>query len=217
MPIHKVKGGWKWGSHGHTYKSRKGAERQAAAAHAHGFHEDRTTLRNYDENWFGQSTGATQYEAFPDSFQDQDRLVPRSDSAAIDDIIASLQDDYPADAIQWIKAATWEGPEKVDLDEIDFSGRKRWQASKDDLSGYIDDIKKGKKKPILLVVVPGREKYVIVDGHHRALAYRELGKPAVAYCAHVDHHEGPWDTMRPWDTMHSQQRDGGSGSIPPPA
>lgn len=37
MPIHRVKGGWKWGEHGHVYSSRKGAERQAAAAHAHGY------------------------------------------------------------------------------------------------------------------------------------------------------------------------------------
>jgi len=37
MPIRKVKGGYKWGKHGKTYKSRKGAERQAAAAHANGY------------------------------------------------------------------------------------------------------------------------------------------------------------------------------------
>lgn len=40
MPIRKVKGGYKWGGHGHVYASRKGAERQAAAAHANGFHEE---------------------------------------------------------------------------------------------------------------------------------------------------------------------------------
>jgi hypothetical protein len=202
MPIHKVAKGWKWGSHGHTYSTRKGAEKQAAAAHANGFRGDRTSLRNYDENWFGQSSGATQYEPFPDS---------RQDSALIDDIISGLEADYPPEAIQWVKAAKWEGPEKVPLDEIDFSGRKRWRASKDDLTPYIDNIKKGKRKPILLVVVPGREKYIIVDGHHRALAYEELDKPALAYCAHVDHHEGPWDTM------HDQQKNGASGSYPPTA
>ncbi len=37
MPIRKVSGGYKWGSQGKVYKSRKGAERQAAAAHANGF------------------------------------------------------------------------------------------------------------------------------------------------------------------------------------
>lgn len=40
MPIRKVKGGYKWGSHGHVYKSRAGAERQARAAHANGFRGD---------------------------------------------------------------------------------------------------------------------------------------------------------------------------------
>lgn len=39
MPIHKVSGGYKWGSHGKVYPDRKGAERQAAAAHANGFVE----------------------------------------------------------------------------------------------------------------------------------------------------------------------------------
>lgn len=37
MPIRKVKGGYKWGGKGHVYKSRKGAEEQAAAAYAHGY------------------------------------------------------------------------------------------------------------------------------------------------------------------------------------
>lgn len=37
MPIHKVKGGYKWGSKGKTYPSRKGAARQAAAAYANGY------------------------------------------------------------------------------------------------------------------------------------------------------------------------------------
>ena len=44
MPIHKVKGGWKWGSHGKVYRSRKGAERQAAAAYASGYKESFESL-----------------------------------------------------------------------------------------------------------------------------------------------------------------------------
>ena len=39
MPIKKVKGGFKWGNHGKVYPTRAGAEKQAAAAHAHGFKE----------------------------------------------------------------------------------------------------------------------------------------------------------------------------------
>ena len=37
MPIFKVPGGFRWGTHGHVYKSITGAARQAAAAYAHGY------------------------------------------------------------------------------------------------------------------------------------------------------------------------------------
>lgn len=47
MPIHKVKGGYKWGKHGHTYKSRRGAEVQARAAYANGYRGDRKSLPMY--------------------------------------------------------------------------------------------------------------------------------------------------------------------------
>ena len=38
MPILKVDG-YRWGKHGKVYSTRKGAERQAAAAYAHGYRE----------------------------------------------------------------------------------------------------------------------------------------------------------------------------------
>jgi hypothetical protein len=37
MPIRKAPGGYKWGSSGKVYKTRSGAERQAAAAYASGY------------------------------------------------------------------------------------------------------------------------------------------------------------------------------------
>jgi hypothetical protein len=40
MPIRRVKGGYKWGSHGHVYKTRAGAAAQARAAYAHGYRGD---------------------------------------------------------------------------------------------------------------------------------------------------------------------------------
>ncbi len=51
MPIRKVKGGYKWGGHGHVYASREGAARQAAAAHANGWQgdEDETKDSKFDE------------------------------------------------------------------------------------------------------------------------------------------------------------------------
>ena len=46
MPIHKAKlpsgkEGFQWGNHGKVYPSKKGAEKQAAAAHANGFKGDK--------------------------------------------------------------------------------------------------------------------------------------------------------------------------------
>jgi hypothetical protein len=37
MPIHKVKGGYKWGSSGKTYRTKKAAARQARAAYSAGY------------------------------------------------------------------------------------------------------------------------------------------------------------------------------------
>jgi hypothetical protein len=37
MPIHKVKGGYKWGKSGKVYKTRVGATKQARAIYASGY------------------------------------------------------------------------------------------------------------------------------------------------------------------------------------
>jgi tRNA splicing endonuclease len=41
MPIKKVKGGFKYGNRGKVYKTRAGAEKQAAAIHASGYKEEK--------------------------------------------------------------------------------------------------------------------------------------------------------------------------------
>jgi hypothetical protein len=37
MPVHKVKGGFKWGSSGKTYPTKEKAEKQARAIYASGY------------------------------------------------------------------------------------------------------------------------------------------------------------------------------------
>ena len=37
MPVHKVKGGYKWGTKGKVYPTRAQAEKQARAAYASGY------------------------------------------------------------------------------------------------------------------------------------------------------------------------------------
>ena len=40
MPVHQVEGGWRWGSKGHVYPSKEGAEKQARAIYANGYTDD---------------------------------------------------------------------------------------------------------------------------------------------------------------------------------
>lgn len=44
MPIRKTKGGFQWGKKGKIYPTRKRAEKQAAAAYAHGYREKKRGL-----------------------------------------------------------------------------------------------------------------------------------------------------------------------------
>lgn len=37
MPVHKVKGGYKWGTKGKVYKKKSDAEKQGRAAYANGY------------------------------------------------------------------------------------------------------------------------------------------------------------------------------------
>lgn len=43
MPVHKVPGGWQWGTHGKVYASKKDAVDQEQAAIANGFKESPQT------------------------------------------------------------------------------------------------------------------------------------------------------------------------------
>ena len=133
-------------------------------------------------------------------------LHMRATSAAgvADTVYQLLKDDYDDDAIQWVRAAHWEGPMMVDLSQIDFQNAEQWSASYDDdkVDDFQQKIADGHMKPIVLVNEPNNNKLRIIDGHHRALAYQKLGQPAMAYVAHVGTVGGPWDAM------HSQQKSG---------
>jgi hypothetical protein len=59
MPVHKVKGGYKWGNHGHVYKSKAGAERQARAIYASGYRGDGRSRLEAAQARRGARTGGT--------------------------------------------------------------------------------------------------------------------------------------------------------------
>lgn len=135
-------------------------------------------------------------------------MSDRDDRVVATEVFDQLLDDYPRNSLGWVLAARWKGPEPVPLDEIDFSHRDSWRASHEPIEPYIDRISRGRMKPVILVKTPGNPKYVIVDGHHRTLAYERLGRPAVGYVATVHSDYGPWIEL------HAAQKKGSSKTGP---
>lgn len=127
---------------------------------------------------------------------------PRADSAASDAISRELESDYPARAMEWIRSIKWVGPVRVPADDVDYAGEAGWKASgePEKVSKFADRIEQGSEKPVLLVRRPGEAKLMIVDGHHRALAYRKLGTGLLAYVGNAPTLEGPWASF------HDEQR-----------
>lgn len=117
-------------------------------------------------------------------------------------VFDQLLDDYPAKAVSWVKTVQWDGPKTVPLSELDFSNADSWNATGEPakVEKFAGKISAGQLKPILVVKKPGNPKLVIIDGHHRSLAYKKLGREPLAWVGTVP--DGPG----PWDEMHASQR-----------
>lgn len=137
---------------------------------------------------------------------DPTAAVADSDSTR-DRVRAQLAEDYPPASMKWLKQAVWSGPETVPTADIDYSNEDQWAASKEPakVDRFTEKIGQGRLKPIILVNTPDSRNYIVIDGHHRALAYRKLGIPAMAYIGRVGRKTGDWDTM------HASQRTNSSG------
>ncbi len=124
-------------------------------------------------------------------------LRPAADDA-VGQICAQLSRDYPPDAYQWVRATQWSGPVDVPLSEVDFTRSDSWRAANepDRVEKFAAKLRKGKPiRPVLLVRTPHSTKLVVVDGHHRSLAYSQLGLPINAWVGRVGADTGPWDEM----------------------
>jgi hypothetical protein len=139
------------------------------------------------------------------------RVEPKTKEAPADGrakvVYNQLAPDFPSNAIQWVLRNDWIGPYHVDLDEIDTSNRANWTASQEPkkVKMHQDLIEQGKSKPIILAQLPHNDKLVILDAHHRYLAYEALGQEPLAYIVDVR----PADVEQAL-TMHSHQWTGGS-------
>lgn len=116
-------------------------------------------------------------------------------------------DDYPKQATKWMNGLPWAWPVAVPLDQIDFSNKDAWTAdekkSKSKISKFEKKMHKGILKPAILVRPKGEKKYVVADGHHRALACLKLGRPLMAWTTDASEKQGGWSTMH--DMQDDQQ------------
>lgn len=117
-------------------------------------------------------------------------------------VYAQLSDDFPQRELDWVLTMPWTGPVAVPLADIDFSNRAEWAAAHEPkkVGKFRKKMEAGKRvKPAVLIARPGKDDLMVADGHHRALAARDLGEPLPAYVAH------PSTTVGPWDELHASQ------------
>jgi hypothetical protein len=153
--------------------------------------------------------GRPSMRASMDAFAAAQGYPPKRGGIA-EDVHDQLLDDFPEDKLDWILERDWKGPLEVPLSAIDFSNRAKWRASKepDKVRKFAEWIKTDDhRKPIVLVRAPGSDKYEIIDGHHRALAYEFLDEPATAYVTDVPNDDGPWTEL------HLAQRGGEKSQV----
>lgn len=110
-------------------------------------------------------------------------------------ILRQMRSKFPEEALGWVKDAKWVRAQ-VPLDRIDFHHMHEWAAAheKRKVERFAGEMESGADDvdPAIMVAEPGRSDCVVIDGHHRTLAARKLGKPVEAYVGYVDSDHGPW-------------------------
>ena len=144
--------------------------------------------------------------------KDWDWKHPDTSLPVADQVYRQLLEDFPPEAIAWVKRAKWTGPKPVPLDAVE-SQPSRWQAGHEPSKverfrrKITARVAKGKMghKPSVLCDRPdtprGTHLYV-VDGHHRVMADHELGRPVDAYVGIVDEK----DVLAAQETHSSQKK-----------
>ncbi len=120
----------------------------------------------------------------------------KSASPVQDKVWQQLLKNYPPEAIAWVKDAEWAGPMSVPFTRIDEDDVKSWAASHEParVKHFKDKIKAGDPvHPAVSVQEPGDANIKVIDGHHRVLAYQELGLPVKTYLGKVGSNGGSWD------------------------
>jgi SPP1 gp7 family putative phage head morphogenesis protein len=118
----------------------------------------------------------------------------KAPGAAGDKVYRQLLADYPPAAIAWVREAEWTGPVRVPFSQVNYTPEK-WQARHEQgkVTRFRDKIRRqlaaGKMtRPVVMIDRPdtGRGTHlVVIDGHHRTIAFHQLGEPVVAWVGKV--------------------------------
>ena len=123
-------------------------------------------------------------------------------------IMSIMRENFPEDALGWVRRAHWIGPVNVPWERINSANMDSWASAhqSDAVDRFAEGIKSGTAhlNPSILVQRPDDDKCDIIDGHHRALARNKLGKPVLAYIGFV--HKG--DMQAALETHSSQFHSG---------
>lgn len=124
-------------------------------------------------------------------------------------VYVQMAKNFPPEAIEWVKRARWVGPVNIPWDRIDSDAIGSWAASKQ--PERVKEFEKMIKAhddhvaPSVTIQDNDSPKALIIDGHHRALARKNLGLPVLSYIGMID----PEDRMAAEET-HSRQVHSGS-------
>lgn len=128
--------------------------------------------------------------------------IPKKPAKKITDAVYDqLTEDYPKKAVDWVHSIVWKGPVKVPLSRTDFDDKASWRAEHqpEKVNLFKNRIRQAERKgegikPVVMIQRPDKTA-MIMDGHHRALAYKELSKPIYAWVGYPGKSKGPWDIV----------------------
>jgi hypothetical protein len=112
-----------------------------------------------------------------------------SSHAVRHDVHSLMSESFPDNAISWVKHTDWSGPQKLDPDKIDLADQNSWAAEHDPVK--VDKIarkmRKGKStKPMIVIKVKGKNRFICVDGHHHLLGSIKAGMMPEGYVGEID-------------------------------
>lgn len=132
------------------------------------------------------------------------RQFDRGDDQDKADLLKQMRKSFPDRSLDWLRGDDVSVTRThIHPSDIDWKNRHEWEATHEPkkVKEKRKDIKNGDDKPIVTVDRPGHDDLFIMDGHHHAEAYTQLGtKKIPAYVVTVPRTTGPWDEQ------HSKQK-----------